>query len=126
MARWRQIIAEPEASRRTTLVFALDGRVAGFGSHGPARDEDAAGAGELMALYVDPPAQGAGVGRTLLEAVEARLEAEGFPEAVLRVFAANGAARAFYEHRGWRLEPGTLREDAWAPDVRYRRPLKAF
>ena len=51
---------------------------------------------ELTALYVDPPAQGAGVGSALL----AEAQAAGARE--LRVLDANGLAREFYAARGWR------------------------
>ena len=47
-------------------------------------------------LYVDPFAQGAGVGTQLLAAAEAAGASE------LEVFEANGHARHFYEARGWR------------------------
>lgn len=121
--RWRANLAEAAAARRTTLVYELDGRVAGYTSVGPARHEDARpGVGELMAVYVDPVAQGAGVGRALMDAAEARLHEHGHAEAVLWVFAENGMARDFYARRGWALEPDavTTRSDRWAPAVRYR------
>jgi ribosomal protein S18 acetylase RimI-like enzyme len=120
-ARWREHLA-PGA--RETLVFDQDGVVAGFASLGPARDAGLPpGTGELMAVYVDPPAQGAGVGGALLTAAEARLEALGYAEAVLSVFARNDHARHVYERRGWTLDPGGEHDDLWAPAVRYRRAL---
>jgi len=51
---------------------------------------------KLTTLYVDPFAQGAGVGTQLLAAAEAAGASE------LEVFEANGHARHFYEARGWR------------------------
>lgn len=124
--RWRANLAEGAAARRTTLVFELDGRIAGYASVGPARGEGSQpGVGELMAVYVDPVAQGAGVGRALMDAAEARLLEQGHGEAVLWVFAANGMARDFYARRGWVLEPDAVnpRLDLWAPAVRYRLAL---
>lgn len=124
VSRWRERLADPAPPGTLTLVFDEGGLVAGFAAVGPARDVDAPpGRGELMALYVDPIAQGAGVGGALLTAATGRLEADGYAEAVLWVFAANEHARAVYERRGWTLEPGSEREDLWAPEVRYRLAL---
>jgi GNAT superfamily N-acetyltransferase len=94
-------------------VWDQDGRVAGF----------AVLVGEeLRALYVDPPAQGAGVGSALLEAAVEALRAAGHAEAFLWTFEANGLARAFYERHGWELVPGHT-DQLGAPEVRYRRSL---
>lgn len=125
-ARWQTNLEEGAAARRTTLVYEIDGHIAGYATVGPARGEEAKpGVGELMAVYVDPVAQGAGVGRALMDAAEARLREKGHAEAVLWVFAANGMARDFYARRGWVLEPEAVntRLDRWAPAVRYRLAL---
>ncbi|SHH09312.1 GNAT family N-acetyltransferase [Halobaculum gomorrense] len=55
---------------------------------------------ELRAIYVDPDAQGSGVGTALLEAVIERAPSE-FDRLVLETFTENRAARAFYEARGF-------------------------
>ncbi len=125
-ARWQTNLEEGAAARRTTLVYELGGRISGYASVGPARGDDAEpGVGELMAVYVDPVAQGAGVGRALMDAAEARLRGNGYAEAVLWVFAANAMAREFYARRGWVLEPEAVnvRLNRWAPGVRYRLAL---
>ena len=121
-ARWREILGA-DASR--TAVADVEGRVAGFVSVGPVRHADPEpGLGELLALYVDPPAQGAGVGRALLAAGEDALRALGCDRAVLCVFVRNERARAFYAAHGWRQEQhGVVLEDRWSPEVRYRRSL---
>jgi GNAT superfamily N-acetyltransferase len=90
-------------------VFDQDGRVVAFA---------AVDGNELRAIYVDPPAQGAGVGSALLEAAVAALRAASHAEAFLWTFEANGLARAFYERHGWQLVPG--RQERLAPEVRYR------
>jgi GNAT superfamily N-acetyltransferase len=100
-------------------VWDQDGRVVGFATAGPARHD--ASEGELYAIYVDPPAQGAGVGAALLAAGEQALRDAGHDEAVLWTFEANGLARAFYERHGWRADGG--RQDHLAPELRYRRTL---
>lgn len=137
VARWHEHLAPSADPRRTTLVFDQDGQRAGFIAVGPMRGDDAGDTvaaaghgepralGELTALYVDPPVQGAGVGRALLAAGVELLREEGYAEAVLWVFAANEAARSFYVRSGWRLEAGSTRDDAWAREVRYRLPLTA-
>jgi GNAT superfamily N-acetyltransferase len=119
--RWSQILAGPD----TTWVWDQDGAIAGFASIGHARDEDAdRGTGELYAIYVDPPAQGAGVGGKLLERAVAGMREAGYAEAVLWTFARNDHARAFYAGAGWRLDRGPeKREQDWVPSVRYRRAL---
>ena len=82
--KWREWLGGEDSQ---TWVAEVAGRVAGFAS---VRD------GMLRALYVDPVAQGAGVGSALLE----QAEAAGARE--LEVFAGNGHGRRFYEARGWR------------------------
>jgi GNAT superfamily N-acetyltransferase len=122
--RWASILAAGERDP-TTLVVDAGGRVAGFTAFGAARSADAApGLGEVWAIYVDPPAQGAGVGSALLAHAVGWLREAGFRAALLWTFEANGAARAFYEHHGWRLVEGDPQHaDRWAPEVRYRRDL---
>jgi GNAT superfamily N-acetyltransferase len=93
-------------------VFEQGEQVAGFA----VLDGD-----ELRAIYVDPRAQGAGVGTRLLQAAEEALRAAGNAEAFLWTFEANGLARAFYERHGWQLVAG--HQQRLAPEVRYRRAL---
>jgi GNAT superfamily N-acetyltransferase len=104
--RWRERLAEGI----DVHVFDQDGVVAGFA---------ALDGNELRAIYVDPRAQGAGVGSALLEASVEGLRAAGHREAFLWCFEANGLARAFYERHGWALVPGESQERS-APEVRYR------
>jgi GNAT superfamily N-acetyltransferase len=104
--------AEYIAGGGEVLVWDQDGRVAGFA---------ALSGDELRAIYVDPPAQGAGVGSALLQASVEVLRAAGHREAFLWTFAANGLARAFYERHGWELVSG--HQERLAPEVRYRRTL---
>ena len=82
--RWRGWLGDEEA-----LVWVAEegGRVVAFASLRGAK---------LTTLYVDPFAQGAGVGTRLLTAAEAAGARE------LEVFEANGHGRRFYEARGWR------------------------
>lgn len=119
--RWFALLGAAEAP---TIVWDQEGRIGGFCSVGPARDAEDPPVGEILALYVDPPAQNAGVGSALLGAGEGTLADElGFPEAVLWVLEANARARLFYEHKGWALDGGP-RQHRWGPEVRYRRALR--
>lgn len=112
VAWWRERIEDPAVA---TWVFDLDGFVAGFA---------AAGRDELMALYVDPGAQGAGVGSALLEHAEEAMREEGSREAELWVYTANGHGRRFYEARGWQLVEGSENQgDSAAPRLCYRKAL---
>jgi GNAT superfamily N-acetyltransferase len=105
--------AEHIAAGGQVDVFDQDGRIAGF---------TVVVGGELRAIYVDPPAQGAGVGSALLESAVEAMRAAGHTEAFLWTFEANGLARAFYERHGWELVPGH-QDRLGAPEVRYRRAL---
>ena len=124
--RWRGWLGATETE---TQVAEVGGRIAGYATVGASRDGDAdATVGELCALYVDPSAQGAGLGTRLLADATARLIASGFRVATLWVFEENGLGRAFYERHGWRPDPeGIGREGAdWhGPALRYRIDLGA-
>jgi GNAT superfamily N-acetyltransferase len=110
LARWRAAI--PAGGVR---VFDQDGAVAGYAY---VRGD------ELAQLYVDPPAQGAGVGTLLLADAVERLRAEGHARAWLHVYADNEGGRAFYERHGWRRVGDLLGVGVWrAPGLRYERAL---
>ena len=99
-AKWREVLDRPQTA---VWVAEVGGAIVAYAS---------VTAGELTTLYVDPVAQGAGVGMTLLA------EAERAGASSLQVFEANGHARRFYEDRGWRLAGP---DGAWLdrPLVRY-------
>src|SRR5258708_1100593 len=104
-----------------------EGGVGGVGAFGRGREEDAAGAGELFALYIDPARWRAGAGRALLHAARERLRDLGFPEAVLWVLCGNDAAEHFYAADGWSRDGSSRWEDPWgvrSQVFRLRRPLR--
>jgi len=101
-------------------VAEVEGRIVGVVQVGPDRAEPSVGL--LRGLYVEPAAQGAGIGTTLHEHAVAELRAAGFAEAVAWVFTANGHARGFFERRGWRAD-GATGTAAEAPERRYRHTL---
>jgi RimJ/RimL family protein N-acetyltransferase len=91
------------------LVAERDGVVVGWGKieHPtplPASDH----VWMITGLAVDPPAQGAGVGRALVEALIDEARKRGARRLTLRVFAPNEPARRLYERCGFEVE-GVLR-----------------
>ncbi len=118
--RWRGWLAGTETE---TQVAEVRGRIAGYATVGASRDGDAGKTvGQLSGLYVEPSAQGAGLGTRLLADAVARLRDSGYTVATLWVFEENGLGRAFYERHGWRPDPdGVGREGAdWhGPALRY-------
>ncbi|HXI81667.1 MAG TPA: GNAT family N-acetyltransferase [Verrucomicrobiae bacterium] len=110
--------------QRSLFVVELDGRVEGYVLAGPARDHDLPDlAGEVYAIYVDPPAQGHGLGRALLEAATLDLQTAGFEPLILWVLSANTPGRRFYEACGWQTD-GTVRaidfDGTSVDETRYR------
>ncbi|GAA1234208.1 GNAT family N-acetyltransferase [Oryzihumus leptocrescens] len=97
----------PERTDGRVLVAERDGAVVGFAEVLP---------GELNHLYVDPQAQGGGVGTALFSRAT-ELEPEGFE---LWTFQRNARARAFYEARGCRevYETDGADNEEREPDVR--------
>jgi GNAT superfamily N-acetyltransferase len=106
-ATWSGELAGP------TWVWDQDGLVAGV-----VQVRDA----ELGVLYVDPPAQGAGIGSALHDHALDRIRAAGHDRATVWVFTANGHGRDFYAARGWRPD-GTVGEWRGIPDLRLVREL---
>jgi GNAT superfamily N-acetyltransferase len=118
--RWRPRLHVPPPGW-TTMMCEHDGRVVGFASIGPSRDED--GPGELYAIYVDPDAWSTGAGRALMVEAERRLAAR-YDTALLWVLEDNPRARRFYERAGWAPDGTRKAEERFgvrAPEVRYRK-----
>jgi len=113
---------DPATPADPQTIVALTGeRIVGFSSFGPTRDDDARGAGEIYALYVDPDQWGAGVGHRLLDDSRRRLEDAGYTEAVLWVLRGNAGAERFYRADGWRRDGASRMEDPYGPRVEVRR-----
>jgi L-amino acid N-acyltransferase YncA len=112
--------AEPGAG---TLVAEDPGRVVGFCSFGPSRDDaEIDRTAEVLTIYLLPEAAGRGIGRDLFASAVARLRALGYDRATLWVMASNDRSRRFYERAGWSWD-GTTSEHrfdcAHVPIVRY-------
>ncbi|HWX08502.1 MAG TPA: GNAT family N-acetyltransferase [Gaiellaceae bacterium] len=101
---WKEILNEDDT---TAFVAEDDGRIVGFATVGPSREDDADG--ELYAIYVEPEAWGTAAGPALIQAGVGVLRDCGFRDAVLWVLEDNPRARRFYEREGWSLD-GNRRE----------------
>jgi ribosomal protein S18 acetylase RimI-like enzyme len=102
------------AQEHDTWVAVVAGRPVGFVAVGLI-DEDAARAGEVHMVAVDPAHQGAGIGAALMERAIAEIEARGVDLAVVATGGDPGhaAARRLYERLGF----------SGLPMVRYYRRL---
>jgi len=112
-ALWRRVLSSAEG---TVLVAAQGEQIVGVTRHAIDGSH-----GAVHSLYVSPGAQGAGIGRMLLDAATAELRAAGAETGLLWVFAANAPAIRFYESRGWRPDGATrVQEDFGQPEQRMR------
>ncbi len=119
---WRPALRAPRPGTRGVVAVSDPDRVVGVVRMG--RDPDEQGVGHVFSLYVDPAAQGGGVGRLLLDDAVSWLRDQGLAEATLWVFEANARARAFYALHGWLPDGGSRVEPEFGePEVRLRRSL---
>lgn len=95
---WRHRARSPEPGACNLVARGADGRIAGFVSTGPSRDEDAPTPDGLYALNVVAAAYGIGLSQALLD------EGLGDRAATLWVVERNLRARAFYARNGFVLE----------------------
>ena len=105
-AMWRDAV---HTGSPRLLLARDDETITGWVAFGPCRDADAQGAGEIWALYVDPPFWSAGVGRRLLQSAVEGLVADGFRTASLWVIADNRRALRFYAAAGFAPDAGSER-----------------
>jgi GNAT superfamily N-acetyltransferase len=109
------------------MVAGRRGEVHGMCSAGPTSGHglDPERVGEVSTLYIDPSAQGLGLGARLLDAVVDQLLDIGFVDVRLWVLRDNHVARQFYERRGWVADGGEQAVPLDGPaivldEVRYR------
>lgn len=112
---WREQIipgqAAREAASETLTRCAVDpktGRIAGFGTAGQPRDDDAPRTTELWSLNVLPEFHGSGAAARLLDVLI------GDRPAYLWVATQNARAIAFYRKHGFELDGQTQYDDAWS------------
>lgn len=88
----------PETHNEHYLLY-WQGEPAGMMAVGPS--DEAAGSGELHALYLLPDCQGRGIGRAAMDFAAERLKAMGFGDMVLTVISENHRAIRFYTCYGF-------------------------
>lgn len=111
---WRVHAQRPaDAPERTLVVRDSGGRITGFASAGPSRDDDVPTEWELYAVNLAPAARGTGVADRLVD------ELVGERDATLWVVEGNARACAFYARRGFVDEGGrSLHDETGAPEIR--------
>lgn len=122
----RYTFESPDPAQPVTLVAVDGGTIVGFATTGPSKDIDAPGAGELLALYVDPPHWGCGIGGALIAVARNKLCEQGFLDALLWVLVGNDRAERFYRADGWNEDGSQRREKVWGTavdEIRFRRSL---
>ncbi len=90
-----------------TFVAEVDNTIVGFATHAMSRDEDLAGAGEIMAIYVLKAYQGKGIGRRLMDACIQALD--NVDTMFLWVLQANQKTVSFYRSAGFKPDGKTKR-----------------
>lgn len=120
---WRDNLLNPKQGV-SNFVAEDDGRVVGFCSVGPNREENTPqGTGELYAIYVASLKIGIGIGSFLHKAGLNFLRKSNYKDAVLWVLKTNKAAISFYERKGWMFdnaEKEEVKEDVTLQEIRYR------
>lgn len=122
-ARWAEHLEQGPADHVRTHVAESAGRVLGFATYGPSRDEDARrGEREIYSIYLDPGTWGHGVARDLIRTV--LTEVGDQTPVSLWVLADNTRARHFYRRHGFSPDGVERLETLGGADlleVRYRR-----
>lgn len=110
---WRGVIADPEKAARTLVAHDAAGRIVGFISAGPSRDEDPPTEWELYAVNLLERVHGSGIADELLA------RGLGGRPATLWVLEDNARAQAFYRRHGFEVEGARTAHDATgAPEIR--------
>lgn len=101
--------------------------VVGFCSYGPTRDQDAAAAAEIYAVYVHPENWRRGAGRRLCARAALAAAERGHDAITLWVVKGNERACRFYDRIGFRPDGGARRNTRFLAtpfdEIRYRKAL---
>ncbi len=106
---WRLWESRIGAPRTWSGVALVGGAIAGTAHVRPwaHEDLDASSTAELNAVYVDPHAQGTGVGRRLNDAALIAARELGYTDVRLHVIELNRAGQRFWERLGWQRDGGS-------------------
>ena len=127
----RQELWEPRlaASTHTIWVTEADGKVNGFLSACPSRDDDLRppAFAEIATLYIHPSGWGKGYGHALTQTAFEHMRQTSAQTVTVWVLVANTRARHFYESVGFAADDG--RKDitlfnVTLPEIRYRQSLR--
>lgn len=105
--RRHEEIVDLIAGQTPVWVIEDQGTVQGYATYGPFRGSDGYAACREHAIALAPEAQGKGMGRALMTALEAHARADGVHTLVAGVSAANGAGLAFHKALGF-VQAGVL------------------
>jgi GNAT superfamily N-acetyltransferase len=97
---WGRALLQP-GMHRLLVAMGADGTAVGAAAVGPSPDPDAAGAGEISLLIVDPVHWREGHGSRLLQASVDHLVGAGHREALTWVPVDDEPRRAFLQSAGW-------------------------
>jgi GNAT superfamily N-acetyltransferase len=100
-ALWLGAVESPPSPRHRLLVAMERDELVGFAASGPAGDEDADGAVELMTLLVEPRWGRRGHGSRLVAASVDHWRGDGFETAVAWAWERDPATRSFLKGSGW-------------------------
>ena len=97
------VMTDAIAAALPMLVAERDGELVGWAKVGPYDPihDYYVGVGEAT-IYVARAARGAGVGRVLLEELEAAAESAGFFQLIAKLFTTNAHSIALFQGHGWR------------------------
>jgi GNAT superfamily N-acetyltransferase len=98
-AMWRRALDNTVNPVALFVAEVDDSRIAGFAAAGPERTGNPDYTGEVYAIYLDEPYQGAGVGRLLLEACASSLLDMGHRSMLIWALSQNPAG-GFYRRLG--------------------------
>jgi len=106
---WRLWESRIGAPRTWSGVALVGGAVAGTAHVRPwaSDDLDSSCTAELNAVYVDPHAQGTGVGRRLNDAALVAAREMGYTDVRLHMIKLNRTGQRFWERLGWQRDGGT-------------------